>query len=163
PPGADAEVRRLPVLPGDQHRVRDVHRRAGREERRRGRAAAARRLSGQRRPRLGAGPEVGVVSGTGRGRPRRRRAAMRWRTTLAVAVAATLSLVAAAVPAAAAATESYVLYYTAVGTYQGSPETLWTIAGRFLGDADRAGELLDLNSADPQPDGARLTDPAIVH
>ena len=88
---------------------------------------------------------------------------MRWRTTLAVAVAATLSLVAAAVPAAAAATESYVLYYTAVGTYQGSPETLWTIAGRFLGDADRAGELLDLNSADPQPDGARLTDPAIVH
>ena len=86
----------------------------------------------------------------------------------AAAVAVTLIAVAAQVfPTAAASaggeTQSYVLYYTAAGTYQGSAETLWKIATRFLGDADRAGEILDLNSGRTQPDGARLTDPGTVH
>ena len=86
---------------------------------------------------------------------------MRARTFVA-AVAATLIVLLAPVPAAAAP-EPYVLYYTAAGSSPGSPETLWTIATRFLGTADRAGEILDLNSGRAQPDGARLTDPGTVH
>ncbi|RKR86634.1 subtilase family protein [Micromonospora pisi] len=55
--------------------------------------------------------------------------------------------------------EPYVLYYTVQASYQGKPETLWTIAARFLGDAERAGEILELNTGRRQPDGGRLTDP----
>ncbi|MFI7435822.1 S8 family serine peptidase [Micromonospora haikouensis] len=55
--------------------------------------------------------------------------------------------------------QPYVLYYTVLASYQGRPETLWTIAARFLGDAERAGEILELNTGRRQPDGGRLTDP----
>ncbi|WP_433528465.1 S8 family serine peptidase [Micromonospora sp. CA-263727] len=55
--------------------------------------------------------------------------------------------------------EHYVLYYTVMASYQGKPESLWTIAARFLGDAERAGEILELNTGRRQPDGGRLTDP----
>lgn len=55
--------------------------------------------------------------------------------------------------------EPYVLYYTVTASYRGRPETLWTIAERFLGDAERAGEILELNTGRRQPDGGRLTDP----
>ncbi|MEO3746466.1 S8 family serine peptidase [Plantactinospora sp. B5E13] len=55
--------------------------------------------------------------------------------------------------------EPYVLYYTVPASYQGKPETLWTIAARFLGDAERAGEILELNTGRRQPDGGRLADP----
>lgn len=55
--------------------------------------------------------------------------------------------------------ERYVLYYTVPALFQGKPETLWSIADRFLGDAERAGEILALNSGRQQPDGGWLTDP----
>ncbi|MGW0502849.1 S8 family serine peptidase [Micromonospora sp. NPDC003241] len=55
--------------------------------------------------------------------------------------------------------QPYVLYYTVTASHQGRPETLWTIAARFLGDAERAGEILELNTGRRQPDGGRLTDP----
>lgn len=51
-------------------------------------------------------------------------------------------------------------YYTVTASYQGSPETLWEIASRFLGDSARAGEILDLNAGLVQPDGERLSDPS---
>ncbi|MDW5323213.1 S8 family serine peptidase [Plantactinospora sp. KLBMP9567] len=51
------------------------------------------------------------------------------------------------------------LYYTVTDSYQGAPENLWEVADRFLGDAGRAGEILDLNSGRVQPDGGRLSDP----
>lgn len=51
-------------------------------------------------------------------------------------------------------------YYTVTASFQGSPETLWEIATRFLGDSARAGEILDLNSGRIQPDGGRLSDPS---
>ncbi|GAA1625664.1 S8 family serine peptidase [Actinoplanes couchii] len=51
-------------------------------------------------------------------------------------------------------------YYTVTASYQGSPETLWEIAARFLGDSARAGEILDLNTGRIQPDGGRLSDPS---
>ncbi|MFG1610032.1 S8 family serine peptidase [Actinoplanes sp. NPDC049265] len=81
----------------------------------------------------------------------------------AAAVVLSLTVIAApgfAPPAAVGAppAQAYVLYYTVTGN-----ETLWTIATRFLGDADRAGEILSLNSSRTQPDGARLTDPGTVH
>ncbi|GIM96080.1 hypothetical protein Ato02nite_078730 [Paractinoplanes toevensis] len=51
------------------------------------------------------------------------------------------------------------LYYTVTVSYQSAPENLWEIATRFLGDASRAGEILDLNAGRVQPDGDRLADP----
>jgi membrane-anchored mycosin MYCP len=63
-----------------------------------------------------------------------------------------------AVLAAAVATANQ-FYYTVTATYQDAPENLWEIAARFLSDAGRAGEILDLNSGRVQPDGGRVTDP----
>ncbi|WP_430789571.1 S8 family serine peptidase [Actinoplanes sp. G11-F43] len=84
----------------------------------------------------------------------------------AVAAAAALGAVLAttpmsparAEPPAGAAVNRY--YYTVTASYQGSPENLWEIASRFLGDPARAGEILDLNSGRVQPDGERLSDPS---
>jgi hypothetical protein len=81
-----------------------------------------------------------------------------------VALTAVLAAVATgvtAVPAAAApppdATANQ-FYYTVAASYQGTPENLWEVAGRFLGDAGRAGEILDLNSGRVQSDGGRVSD-----
>ncbi|GGK95851.1 hypothetical protein GCM10012284_32510 [Mangrovihabitans endophyticus] len=65
--------------------------------------------------------------------------------------------------AAQAAPNAEQLYYTVAPAYQGAPENLWEVAARFLGDADRAGEILDLNSGRVQPDGGRLADPGRLH
>ncbi|MDG4833915.1 S8 family serine peptidase [Solwaraspora sp. WMMD1047] len=78
--------------------------------------------------------------------------------TAATTLAVTEFQAAQAAPAAPEV-EPYVLYYTVPASYQGKPETLWTIAARFLGDAERAGEILELNTGRRQPDGGRLTDP----
>ncbi|GIF19594.1 hypothetical protein Ate02nite_23240 [Paractinoplanes tereljensis] len=63
-----------------------------------------------------------------------------------------------ATPAQAAPPENQ-LYYTVTASYQSAPENLWEVATRFLGDANRAGEILDLNSGRVQPDGDRLAEP----
>jgi hypothetical protein len=47
----------------------------------------------------------------------------------------------------------YVTYYVVAASYQGQPENLSEIASRFLGSADRAGEIFALNSGRTQPDG----------
>jgi hypothetical protein len=57
----------------------------------------------------------------------------------------------------------YVKYYLVQTSYQGKPETLTEIAVRFLGDANRSGEIFDLNKGRVQPDGGVLTDPAKLH
>ncbi|MFY1668585.1 S8 family serine peptidase [Plantactinospora sp. WMMB334] len=77
-------------------------------------------------------------------------------------VAVTESRAARAAPAGPEV-EPYVLYYTVLASFQGRPETLWSIADRFLGDAERAGEILELNTGRRQPDGGRLTDPGRLH
>jgi subtilisin family serine protease len=59
-------------------------------------------------------------------------------------------------PAAAAVAPAVGYYYTVTNPR----ENLWAIADRFLGDAERAGEILDLNAGRVQPDGRRLSDPA---
>lgn len=74
------------------------------------------------------------------------------------AVTAGGSLPGSAAPPADAAVNQ--LYYTVTASYQGKPENLWTIAARFLGDPNRAGEILDLNAGRVQPDGGRLSDPS---
>ncbi len=63
----------------------------------------------------------------------------------------------AAPPADAAVNQ---VHHTVTADRQGRPETLWEIADRFLGDANRAGEIFDLNSGRRQPDGGRLADPS---
>ncbi|WP_433794810.1 S8 family serine peptidase [Actinoplanes sp. CA-252034] len=71
-------------------------------------------------------------------------------TTLAGA-----ALPARAEPPADAARNRY--YYTVGRGPQGTPENLREIAERFLGDPQRAGEILELNAGRVQPDGGRLT------
>jgi len=66
-----------------------------------------------------------------------------------------------ATPAVAAPAPTVPLYQVQA-SYQDRPENLFEIAARFLGDADRAGDILDLNSGRVQPDGGVLTDPAKV-
>jgi membrane-anchored mycosin MYCP len=61
------------------------------------------------------------------------------------------------------APQPYVLFYEVKKFYQGKPENLWEVATRFLGDANRAGEILELNTGRVQPDGARLSDPSSLH
>ncbi|MFI7539812.1 S8 family serine peptidase [Actinoplanes sp. NPDC049599] len=65
-----------------------------------------------------------------------------------------------ALPAPAqAAGEEYVKYYTVTSAYNGAPENLTEIAGRFLGSGDRSGEIFDRNAGRKQPDGKVLADP----
>jgi membrane-anchored mycosin MYCP len=81
------------------------------------------------------------------------------RIAVAVVVAALTALIAAPALAAPAAN---VPYYQVQSSYQGHAENLFEIAARFLGDENRAGEILDLNTGRVQPDGTVLTDPAKV-
>lgn len=56
--------------------------------------------------------------------------------------------------------QAYVKYYVVAESYQGQPENLTEIATRFLGSAERAAEIYNLNAGRVQPDGKSLTDPA---
>lgn len=91
---------------------------------------------------------------------------VRLRTAAAAAVLATAAITVTALPAGAAppsgaAANEY--SYTVTASYQGRPENLWEIAERFLGDGDRAGEILARNGGRIQPDGERLADPSRLH
>ncbi|MFI1995901.1 hypothetical protein [Actinoplanes sp. NPDC020271] len=79
--------------------------------------------------------------------------------TAAGLVAAVMTLTAA--PAAAASSNE--VSYTVNGAYQGRPENLTEVAERFLGDGNRAGEILRLNAGRTQWDGERLTDASRLH
>ncbi|GAA2555148.1 hypothetical protein GCM10010435_27120 [Winogradskya consettensis] len=72
----------------------------------------------------------------------------------------------AAVPAGAAPPSGEAvnqISYTVGEAFPGEPENLWQIAERFLGDGNRAGEILALNAGRIQRDGGRLTDPSRLH
>jgi hypothetical protein len=75
---------------------------------------------------------------------------------LAAVASGVTAFPAAAVPPPDAPANQY--YYTVAATYQGAPENLWEVADRFLGDAGRAGEILDLNAGRVQSDGGRVAD-----
>ncbi|MEV6598519.1 S8 family serine peptidase [Actinoplanes sp. NPDC051346] len=64
---------------------------------------------------------------------------------------------AGAAGSAAAAEPDYVKYYTVAASYQGKPEDLAEIAGRFLGSSNRAADIYNLNVGRPQPDGGAVT------
>jgi membrane-anchored mycosin MYCP len=81
------------------------------------------------------------------------------RLAVATVVAALIVLIAAPAVAAPAAN---VPYYQVQSSYQGHPENLFEIAARFLGDGNRADDILDLNAGRVQPDGGVLADPAKV-
>ncbi|MFJ3405137.1 LysM peptidoglycan-binding domain-containing protein [Promicromonospora sp. NPDC090134] len=53
-------------------------------------------------------------------------------------------------------------YYVIATTPEGEPEYLHLIAERFLGDGERYTEIFELNKGRTQPDGGKLTDPAVV-
>ncbi|MFD6447753.1 LysM peptidoglycan-binding domain-containing protein [Promicromonospora sp. NPDC060204] len=53
-------------------------------------------------------------------------------------------------------------YYVIGETPEGEPEYLYLIAERFLGDGERNTEIFELNKGRTQPDGGKLTDPAVV-
>ncbi|MFI8523274.1 LysM peptidoglycan-binding domain-containing protein [Promicromonospora sukumoe] len=53
-------------------------------------------------------------------------------------------------------------YYVIAETPEGEPEYLYLIAERFLGDGERNTEIFELNEGRVQPDGGKLTDPAVV-
>jgi hypothetical protein len=55
-----------------------------------------------------------------------------------------------------------VKYYKVRDNFNGQPEFLFEIAARFLGDGNRAPEIFKLNEGRPQPDGLRVTDPAVI-
>jgi subtilisin family serine protease len=61
-----------------------------------------------------------------------------------------------------ASDRQYVKYYVVTDSYQGQPENLSEIAGRFLGTVDRTGEVLNLNAGRSQADGRRLIDPQVL-
>ena len=82
----------------------------------------------------------------------------RARRTLAV-LAAVLIVGLSMLPGTAArADTTYVKFYTVTTSYQGAPENLSEIAGRFLGDTARAVEIYNLNVGRDQPDGQELKD-----
>ncbi|MDG4809477.1 S8 family serine peptidase [Micromonospora sp. WMMD1120] len=83
------------------------------------------------------------------------RSTHRW--AVAGLVVALLAVLTPAAPATAAVDE-YVLYATVTANSSGQGQTLADIAGRYLGDAERADELFNLNSGRRQPDGKALTD-----
>jgi membrane-anchored mycosin MYCP len=77
-----------------------------------------------------------------------------------VVLIATAGGPAAAAPAAAGS--GYVTYYVVGTTFQGQPENLAEIAGRFLGSPARSNEIFDLNAGMIQPAGGKLTNPAVI-
>lgn len=84
-------------------------------------------------------------------------------TSVILAVVAILVLSAGRAAAAPRASgQPYVKYYIVTAQYRGKPEYLAEIASRFLGSAARGQEIFDLNEGRTQPDGSRLTDPAVL-
>jgi membrane-anchored mycosin MYCP len=65
--------------------------------------------------------------------------------------------------AAPTGSSDFVKYYVVVSSYQGRPENLGEIATRFLGTAQRAQDIFELNSGRVQSDGGKLTDPNTLH
>src|SRR4051794_5447112 len=95
-------------------------------------------------------------------------ATRRQRTALAKAVLSSMAvglglLVAMPVKADAAPADGFHKYYTVSATYQGKPENLLEIAGRFLGTTAREQEIFQLNGGRKQPDGGSLADPGKLH
>jgi membrane-anchored mycosin MYCP len=86
--------------------------------------------------------------------------AIRQAVRLAAVAAVVVAITVTGTPARAAG--EYVKYYAVTSSYQGKPENLTEIAGRFLGSGSRSSEILNLNSGRRQPDNGRLTDPATV-
>jgi membrane-anchored mycosin MYCP len=87
---------------------------------------------------------------------------MSWisRTVARALLAAAAGTVVLALPTAArAADEEYVKYYEVTSAYNGEPENLAGVAGRFLGSRSRSPEIYDRNAGRRQPDGKMLTDP----
>jgi hypothetical protein len=64
---------------------------------------------------------------------------------------------------ALAAPSDFVKYYVVASSYQGAPENLAEIAGRFLGTSGRSREILDLNAGRRQPDGGSVTAAGRLH
>ncbi|MGW0504408.1 hypothetical protein [Micromonospora sp. NPDC003241] len=60
------------------------------------------------------------------------------------------------------ATTGSTRYYVVGVTDQGTPEFLYQIAARTLGDGNRFREIFELNRDRLQPDGERLTDPLVL-
>jgi membrane-anchored mycosin MYCP len=81
-------------------------------------------------------------------------------TTAVSAAAGSVSAEASA--AAPAASPAYEKYYIVAASYHGKPENLAEIAGRFLGSAARSTQIFDLNAGVLQPDGGKLTNPAVL-
>ncbi len=79
------------------------------------------------------------------------------RAAAAIAVAVLWVSTVAGGPARAA-DSTYVPYYTVTTSYQGAPETLASIAQRYLGGAERAIEIYHLNAGRKQAGGGTLTD-----
>ncbi|MEV0215397.1 S8 family serine peptidase [Micromonospora sp. ALFpr18c] len=73
--------------------------------------------------------------------------------------AAALAILGPGMTQAAQADADYVKYYVVTSAYQGAPENLGEIAGRFLGSDARSTEIFDLNVGRVQPDGNKLSDP----
>ena len=83
-----------------------------------------------------------------------------------LAIFAVTAVIAATGRASAAqpvAGSSYVKYYVVAASFQGKPENLAEIAGRFLGGTSRSNEIFQLNAGVQQRDGGKLTDPAVLH
>jgi len=55
-----------------------------------------------------------------------------------------------------------VKFYRVRDSFNGEPEFLFAIAERFLGDGERNSEIFALNQGRLQPDGRRMTDPAVI-
>ncbi|MGW5580868.1 S8 family serine peptidase [Micromonospora chokoriensis] len=87
---------------------------------------------------------------------------MSWTTRSALSVSlavATTSVLIGFCANPAAANDRYVKYYTVVA---GGQDDLNALAERLLGDRARSAEVLDLNIGRRQPDGAFLTDAAVL-
>ncbi|MFK3979260.1 S8 family serine peptidase [Micromonospora sp. NPDC050397] len=93
---------------------------------------------------------------------RRRPSIWRWWYLVVTVLAAQVALPAGALAAPPGAGESYLKYYVVTSSYQGEPENLARISRRFLGTADRADDIFDLNVGRRQADGGALADPAAL-
>jgi membrane-anchored mycosin MYCP len=102
-------------------------------------------------------PMGGLIVAMRRGRLRRPLSAV------ALALVVVLGSVATGGAAAGlAAGPTYVKYYVVAASYEGKPENLAAIAGRFLASTARSEEIFTLNVGVVQPDGGRLTDPNVL-
>ncbi len=85
------------------------------------------------------------------------------RMLVALGVMVSLVFAGSAATAAPASARGYVKYYVVAAAYQGQPENLPEIAGRFLGSTARSGEIFELNAGVVQADGSKLNDPMTLH